>query len=156
MERIRSLFRGLVLEGTYIDDLRDPISETFSTELTWEYYPESGEKIRQVVADHILADHPVIVGLRYHGGGHAVVGVGLKYVEQDNDKLFVRDSCFLILGVRTGSTPDGTLRSGPLPHVGAGPTGTTAAQGKWPGGGVRHGHGRLEKELTLRFARTPP
>jgi len=121
MGQVRTRFQGLVIEGTYLSDLRDLIAETFASKLEWEYYPAQGHQIRRFVAEQLMDNHPVIVGLRYSTGGHAVVAVGYEGCEQGEGCTLVRR--FLLLDPsrshRLDSPWNASIR-------------TVADRGRWP------------------------
>jgi hypothetical protein len=78
MEQVRTLFSGLIVEGTQMDELRDLVAETFHTKLDWEYLPCSGSSVRRFAHAHLTQERPVILGLRSGSTAHAVLAIGYE------------------------------------------------------------------------------
>jgi hypothetical protein len=78
MEQVRTLFSGLIVEGTQMNELRDLVAKTFHTQLDWEYWPYGGTSVRRFAHAHLAQDRPVILGLRSGSTAHAVLAIGYE------------------------------------------------------------------------------
>jgi hypothetical protein len=84
-ELIRRRFSGLIREGSYLSELASLLTLTFGHLLNVEYSDSIGPGARAFIAAHVLQGHPVVTGLDFEGGGHAVVAIGVAWDRTQQD-----------------------------------------------------------------------
>jgi hypothetical protein len=92
---IMNLFPGLVKDGSHMPKLAGLVEATFGKQLSVRYSGSRGSPAANFVATHVQESHPVVLGLRFEGGAHAVVAVGAawdaKHEHKAPDHLILLD-----------------------------------------------------------------
>lgn len=75
-----ALFSG----GSYVEDLKEVLDKAYGRKIKTEFHEGNNKSIIRFTVAQLLAGHPVLLGIRTHGGvDHAVLASGLEFEQAD-------------------------------------------------------------------------
>ncbi|OGD20376.1 MAG: hypothetical protein A2Y69_15940 [Candidatus Aminicenantes bacterium RBG_13_59_9] len=92
----------LVKCGTGPGQLAALLARTYGRHIEAEFSAESGADLRPFIEAQICINHPVLLAISYHRGGHWVVVIGLEYEITDEGRSLCR---FLVLDPAAKTPP---------------------------------------------------